>query len=228
MEDPKLHIDLVLLDTEMPGDDFWLQRVVKTSEDHRKGLAVIFLGTNPDERILKRAIPSNLKGYLLKDEICYSLAWAVALAAEGKWVMTDGIEKMFSGSKYFFPNNYVVLNGKNSTAYLSPHMGVAARLAFFFSMERREIADELDISEDWSYGLVSDLYKEIGMDELLSGETPPHEYLRSYKIISKHLDTIMTELEKSKIGRKAGAPNKARDIETLAFHLLTLPEIRSS
>jgi len=61
---------------------------------------------------------------------------------------------------------------------------------------------------------VSSIYKKLGLDELLAGEVDPAAYLGDSALILSHLRGIVSQLN--------GSP-KARDIETLAFHVFTLP-----
>jgi len=46
----------------------------------------------------------------------------------------------------------VVLDGRQPVAGLTGRELEAARMAFLFSLERHDLADELNISKDWSYG----------------------------------------------------------------------------
>ena len=96
------------------------------------------------------------------------------------------------------------------------HEAEVARLAFIFSLGRRDLADELKISEQWSYGLVSELYKKMGLADILTGEEDLFSYISESPIIRSHFDEIIEQL---------GTSKKARDLETLAYHLLTMPEI---
>ena len=89
-------------------------------------------------------------------------------------------------------------------------------MAFIFSLGRRDLADELKISEQWSYGLVSELYEKMGLSDIISGEVDLFSYIGESEIIRSHFEEVMDQL---------GTSKKARDLETLAYHLLTMPEI---
>jgi hypothetical protein len=94
-----------------------------------------------------------------------------------------------------------------------------ARLAFLYSMERRDLADELGLSEEWAYGLVSGLYEKLGLKDLLSDDqVDPSGYLGTHPLILSHFKKIRADFQGS---------GKSRDMETLAFHLLTLPDIQT-
>ena len=78
------------------------------------------------------------------------------------------------------------------------------------------MADELKISDQWSYGVVSELYEKLGLNDLADDKDAIFSSLENDPIMKIHIDEILAEL---------GTSKKARDLETLAFHILTLPEI---
>ena len=84
-------------------------------------------------------------------------------------------------------------------------------------MERRELADELQITTEWSYGLVSGLYKELGIGGPPVLDFDPHELFGNNRILLSHFKRIIGGSKRAR---------KGKDLETLAFHLLTIPEVR--
>jgi len=64
--------------------------------------------------------------------------------------------------------------------------------------------------------MVSELYDRFGVADLLSGEDTSQLLLQNDPKITKKLNSIIEDL---------GEGKKARDLETLAFHLLTMPVI---
>lgn len=207
---------LILLDTEMPGDPYWLKEILAAIAASPNAPAVLLTGTHASEQKLLQCQAVHVRGFILKDEIRFSLAWAVALAMEWQWVLTPGVEAMMERAGLPIPRPYAVMDGRNTVRNLTTHELNAARLAFLFSMERRELADELAITEDWSFGLVSKLYEKLGLDGLISGEVEPQAYLGAHPTVLEHFEKIVTQARESR---------KARDMEALAFHLLTMPEI---
>ena len=177
---------------------------------------VIFWGSKADGRVIKRLALTNFIGYLLRDEIGNSLAWAVAIASDGLWVITPGIQAEISRTGVQLSGSGYVLDGRNLVAELTDREAEVARMAFVFSLDRHDLADELNISKDWSYGLVSTVYKKLGLEEILHGEVDPTNYLGNNDLILGHFKEIISEIK--------GSP-KAIDIETLAFHIFTMPEI---
>ncbi|RPJ51998.1 MAG: response regulator [Chloroflexi bacterium] len=157
----------------------------------------------------------GFSGCVIKSEIRHALSWAVALAEPEQWVITPGIEKYLRRSNR--STRVLVLDGRKSIHHLTEHEAEVARMALIFSMERRELSDEIKISEDWSYGLVSSIYQKLGLAEIFSGEVDPAEYLGK---------AFAENLRFQDILRQASRSHKKNDLETLAFHILCMPEIR--
>ena len=65
--------------------------------------------------------------------------------------------------------------------------------------------------------MVSELYDKLGIEDLFSGEETSLLLLQDDPKITRKLDKIIDDLGTD--------GKKARDIETLAFHLLTMPLI---
>lgn len=154
-------------------------------------------------------------GCVLKPEIRHALSWAVALAESEQWVITPGVEQHLRRTDR--SARVLVLDGRKSIHHLTEHEAEVARMALIFSMERRELSDEIKVSEDWSYGLVSSIYHKLGLDEILSGEVDPKEYLGKAFAENARFQDIL---------RQAARSRKRNDLETLAFHILCMPEIR--
>lgn len=212
-------VDLILLDVdhfgERPGSGIDIR---KLAAELKPGVRILLTGIHSEDYILEQTLNEHVCGYILKSEIGNSLVWAVSLAMEGHWVSTPGVENLASDMSFRLPGNRVCINGHTQNYDFTPHELDVARLAFLFSLERRDLADEMMITEDWSYGLVSAIYKKLGLEELLKGETAPSEALGNNPLALAHLQRIIDDL-------KASSSRKAKDMETLAFHVLTMPEM---
>lgn len=176
---------------------------------------------SPGGQPLRLPFP-NFGGWLLKREIRYALGWAVALADAGQWVVTPGTAAALRPARAAHTTlsgtaggKVLVLDGRKSIHNLTEHEAEVARMALIFSMERRELSDELKISADWSYGLVSSIYHKLGMDEIQSGEIDAVEFLgKQFAENPRFQETL----------KQAGKARRT-DLESLAFHILTMPEI---
>ena len=214
----QISASLILIDTDIPGDSNWLREVLTRTAEHHPGRAILFTSVLPN---IKTASLLNLStggcGYILKGEIRNSLAWAASLAAEGKFVITPGVYGLMKSDPRL-PDEFLILDGRRSIVPLSELDAARAVMAFIFSMERHELADELGISADFSYGVVSSLYEKIGLNDVLEGNVEPEEFFGSHPALIRHFRSTLENLKKTK-------SKKARDKESLAFHLLTAPDI---
>ena len=218
MHNHRVLVDMVIIDTDVPGDQRWLADVLRNYEKSKSKAAILLTGCAPNPRIATLKTLPHFAGYVLKGEICYSLAWAVSFANEGRMVITPGVLDLF-GWNVTLPPGSMILDGRRPIANLSKSDSERARMAFIFSMERHELAHELGISEDFSYGVVSALYDKMGLDDVLEGMVSPEVYFGSHPAVIDYLTRTLTHMKRT--GSK-----KAKNKETLAFHLFTMPEIQ--
>lgn len=209
-------IDIILFDTDIPHNMVWLSSLLEALRQFSAPPRILLTGLQPDEKLLQQSLDPRYVGYILKEEIRHSLPWACTLGAEGRWVTTPGLQFLAGRMGLGLPGRSVVLDGRRLLNTLTEREAEVARLAFLYSVERHDLADELLISQDWTYGLVSGLYNKLGLEEILSGEVDPAVYLGDNRLVLDHVRGILERLKGSK---------KAMELETLAFHLVTTPEI---
>jgi len=230
LNDQNGHADLVLIDTDHPNDPNWLPQVISSMAKHSPNSAILYTGVEPNLQNANLMAQPNFAGYILKNEIRYSIAWAVSLAAEHHIVITPGVRNLLERTKPL-PSGTLILDGRKPI----PFMGLSeieekrSRLVFFFSMERLEFADEERITEEYSNGLVSDLYNKIGLNDVLKGSVKPEDYFGNNPIVLAHINPAIKKVkladEKSRQNSKKEKMVKVKEKESLAFHLLTLPVI---
>jgi len=208
--------DILILDVDLFGEEFTVSEICDALTEANNKSKILLTGIQPEERIVRQLINDRVCGYVLKREVGYSLSWVITFAYEGKWIFTPGTMALASDMNHIFPQKRLVLDGRKQIPGFTEHEAEVARLAFIFSLGRRDLADELKISEQWSYGLVSELYEKMGLSDIISGESDLFSYIGESEIIRSHFEEIMEQL---------GTSKKARDLETLAYHLLTMPEI---
>ncbi len=219
---PLLHqkaslVDLVLMDTDIPGGENWIPQILSAISGMHHSPAILCTGIRANPKVLSHIKNSCFVGYILKTEINFSLAWAIDIALSGKYVVTEGVRSLAAEMRHSLPHPCVVMDGRKTLqSTLSRHQAEVSRLAFLFSMERRELADELGIVEDWSYGLVSQIYEQLGVKDILNDDESLMSYFGDQPLILAHIEKI----------RAAGKNSiKAHDLETLAFHIITMPEM---
>jgi len=208
--------DVLILDVDVLGEKFSIREICSKVFSDDKKIKILLTGVRPDAGIFSRLSDEQICGYVLKQEVGYSLSWVIALVNRGHWVLTPGTLKQAHQMNFILPENKLIVDGRKTIPGFTDHETEVARMAFIFSLGRRDLADELKITEQWSYGLVSELYKKMGLSEILTGETDLFDYIGESPIIRSHFEEIIEQLGNSK---------KAKDLETLAYHLITMPEI---
>lgn len=211
------YVDLVLMDTDIPGGENWIPEILGAISGLPHPPAILCTGIRADPDVLGRLSHPCFVGYILKNEIGYSLAWAIDIAMNSKWVITEGVRSLASAMRFPIPHPCVVMDGRKTLqSTLSKRQADVSRLAFLFSMERHELADELGIVEDWGYGLVSQIYEQLGVKDILTDDEAEQSYFADQPLILAHIKKIRSEGKNSV---------KAHDLETLAFHIITMPEM---
>lgn len=208
--------DILIMDVDLFGERFTVDDICEHLINKSHSAKILLTGVEPNPRIIKQLPNDRVIGYVLKGEVGYSLSWMISFAYEGHWVFTPGTYSLANDMNLKLPDNRLVLDGRKKIPGFTDHESEVARLAFIFSLGRRDLADELKISEQWSYGLVSELYTKMGLTDIIMGEEDLFSYIGENQIIRDHFEEILSEI---------GTSKKARDLETLAFHLITMPEI---
>lgn len=209
------YADVVVADLDSFVQNTNLFHVLNQYLAENPSLIVIGVGSRIEPPFFQRIPTANIGGYLLKSEISSSLAWAVSFAYEGLLVFTpDAYQAAFALG--FSSKKPVRIVRSRIYPGMTDRQSEIARLAIIFSVGRRDLADELKISDQWSYGVVSELYEKLGLNELAQDKDEILTHLENDPMIKTHINEILADLGNSK---------KARDLETLAFHILTLPEI---
>jgi hypothetical protein len=150
------------------------------------------------------------------------------LAAKGACVVTPEVMR----SLYMRVGAVVTLTGSRllQNLALSPNGAVnnraaqerrlamqkkVARLSILFNLEYQDIADELSIERSYARDLVSRTYRDIELSDILDGEVDPEHYFDHEEIIERFYAVRQTPKHRRKSSEQA----------TLAFHLITVPDI---
>ena len=216
LKDKSRRTDLIILDTDIPGGENWIPKILETIETRSNLPKILCTGIKPNPRVIHQLNHPSFVGYILKDEIHYSLAWAISLAIDGTWVVTDGIQGLASNERIQLPSPCVVLEGRHVIGHLDERKADVARLALLFSIERTELANEYGVGEDWGNQLVSAVYKELGIMDIFEDEVLLQDYFGDSELIMSYIESIKKEM---------GDKKKPKGMETIAFHMITMPEI---
>lgn len=208
--------DYLVVDLDTLSSNPSLLSTLNNQDNIKKPLKIIGISSRVESRFLSRLNPELLSGYLIKEEIGNSLGWAITFAAEDKIIFTPSTSNAAYELALKLSKEKMILK-KRLQEGITDRQKEIARLAIIYSVGRRDLADELKISDQWSYGMVSEIYDKLGVEDLFSGEETSLLLLQDDPKITKKLDKIIDDL--------GSGSKKARDIETLAFHLLTMPLI---
>ncbi len=230
LADENSHVDVVIVDTESPENPDWPDRVTAMVASLARPPIVLYTCTYPHTQVLSKILTSGRGGYLAKGEVLYTLASAVVWAAKGYFVITPAVCEIVP-ENLALPEKTIVLNGSRPVANFTQRESDIVRLGILFNLAQRDIADELVISTNWVAETISNAYEKLELREILAGDVPLETYFD---------DPVLIERCRSIIGRGSGSkscqslqeesaahhiPRKSPWISTLAFHLLTVPEI---
>lgn len=210
-------IDVVLLDVERPEDPDRPYNRARRLRENDKSLHILCTATRVSRAGLQRLLEAKIDGYVLKRELQYAVAEAVCRCAGGWWVSTPGVERSASSTPaQMLPNPRVVVDGTRPFKNLDQREREVALLAFLFNQSRRDMADELVLAHDTVREQVSTIYTRIGLQAILDGKESPEKYFQD--------EVILSRFQRAIEARRQG--KRPRNMPTLAFHLLTVPEVR--
>jgi DNA-binding NarL/FixJ family response regulator len=216
LEAKDVRVDMILLDTEVPGDPEWPFHLARIAQQRENPPLIVCTGTQSNLKILAYALQREFCGYIVKSEIRYALAWAVVRAKEGRWVITPGIRTIAAREGISLHPETLVMRGRNPASTFTPREQQIARLAVLFNMRRKDVADELMLSYHHVRGLVTQVYEKLELSDILAGETDPAVFFPGQR---KVLERFQKATANESKGKRAGSIEAA----TLVFHLLTVP-----
>jgi DNA-binding NarL/FixJ family response regulator len=220
LRDSPDRIGAVLIDTEVPGEPNWVFRMANHALESAEPPAIICTANRPNLDIFKRLVKGGFSGYLLKSELGYSVATAIAKATKtNRWLVTPGTYRFALQHRIELPRPTAVIDGTKPVIQLTEREAEVARLAILFNHPHRELSDELLIRADQVSKHVSSTYQKLGLDEILNGEIDPSTFF-SDQLILNRFQEILERVMATKSRRKTA------DMATLAFHLLTVPDYR--
>ncbi len=217
LRQPSPHIDVILVDMEMPKDETWPFKVAQIIRllPAAQTPIVLYTCTAPNLRTLSHILDTNGGGYIVKSEILYALASAVSAAARGNFVLTPGTHILAGELK--LPGNTVLLDGTSPAASFTPREKELTRLGLLFNLTQREIADDLFVSTDFVAEVMGQIYRKLGLHEILSGEKALEIYFKDKNLLARCRDVLQ------QAPAPAGGKRKVAGMSSLAFHLLTIP-----
>ncbi len=212
-------VDVVIIDTEIPGEPGLPLKLAALTQQMPHPPKILYTGTLAKREVLDEIIHSQCSGYVLKQDILYALGAVVAAVYNDTCVISPGIHK--SAGRYAFPTGTLILDGRRLTTKFSRRENELIRLGIIFNLAIRDIADELVLGAGWVSEIISTIYRKLGVREILTGEVPLDMYFTDEAVL-EHCRAITQRATSNQPGGKL---RKAPWMSTLAFHLLTVPEI---
>jgi len=216
---PMQPLDVILIGLETPAEQDWPFKVIEDLHKLPDPPIVLYAGTSLESSITRDLDKPIFGGFLLKSEIAYSIASAVALTYQGNCVITPGVKSLARNQTFTKP--VLVIDGSHKVVNFSRRESEIIHLGILFNMSQRDLADELLIGTDWISETMSNIYEKLGLREILSGEVPLELYFEDEVVIA-HIERI---LDRGKEPSNTGKFKRAPWMSTLAFHLLTVPEV---
>jgi DNA-binding NarL/FixJ family response regulator len=216
---PNHHIDLVIVDTEIPSDPHWPAHAAEIIIAAQNAPGILYTCTRPEASIIEHLPLTKKGGYLVKGEILYALASAVCLAAAGNWVITPGVQDITALNK--IPEPAIIISGNTPVAHFTRRENDLLRLGILFNLAQRDISDELIVSTDFVSEIMGQIYEKLGLHEILAGDVSLDEFFSDETVLAR-CKSILGRAPESSQGKTL---RKAPWMATLAFHLMTVPKI---
>lgn len=220
--DPLNNVDTVILDTEVPWNQRWPIEAFETINQLDKPPKLIFLCTVPVQRYWNDVLLDYgfYGGYLVKQEVMYSIAAAVKLVEGGRIVITDSVLNL--KAPVHLRENMVVIDGTKTLQEFTPREIEVLRLGILFNHSQRDISDELVISRDWISEVFGSIYEKLSIKEILSGEIPLETVFPDKALLARAKGILPKRIPST----TSGSLRRVSWLGTLAFHLITKPETR--
>jgi len=208
-------VDVVVMDIEIPDEPELAFKLAEMTQSLALAPAILYTATKSSPQTAERLMASARGSYVLKGELFYGLASAIAMVVAGHRVITPGIERWVNS--WEIRDSMYVFDGREMLARFTPREREMVRLGLIYNLSTRDIADELVLSAGWVSEIMSIIYQKLGMRDILSGYTPLENYFIDEAVLA-HCKKILNSNENK-------GP-KAPWMATLAFHLLTMPDIQ--
>jgi hypothetical protein len=233
--DPKQPIDVVILGTEVPWDNDLPIKILEKFSKWAVPPKVLCTCTYPDAKMLQKISAYKcFSGYLVKSDVLYCIASAVCLAAKNYTVVSSQVCSLLEKEAFQkFRAETLILNSPNDGEKLRTNAKLGMdiiRLKLIFNLPQSEIRDELFTTEEYVAQVISKKYSNLHMPNIVFGtitldELFTNPYIDNKKII-EHYQKILDELPEIMAKRSDSKRNpKFRNMDTLAFHLMTRPNI---
>lgn len=151
--------DVVLIDADHVGGPEALRQIIERLYRQIEGAQVICLAQFAAPELVKAAAEAKARGYLLKQEVRYQIAWAIVYAMSRDFIVTEGIHKACEGvfnSRVF---HATILPERRQYPELTDRIRQAIQLCVVDGMPAHLAADEMGISLHTIRGYIKEGYR---------------------------------------------------------------------
>jgi DNA-binding NarL/FixJ family response regulator len=151
--------DVVVIDADHVGGPEPLRHIIRRLRQQIENVGIICLAQFAVPELVVAAAESQAKGYLLKQETRYQIAWAIVFAMRNDFIVTEGIheacEDVFN-SRVF---HATVLPEQRQYPELTDRIRQAIQLCVVDGMPAHLAADEMGISLHTIRGYIKEGYR---------------------------------------------------------------------
>ncbi len=140
--------DVLVLDVDLFGEDFTIAEICDELTQRKNHSRILLTGIQPEERIIRQMNSDRVCGYVLKHEVGYSLSWIITLHLMDPGCFSPGTMDLAVKMNATLPPTSFWLTAENNCRGSQTMRLEVARFAFIFSLGRRDLADELKISDN--------------------------------------------------------------------------------
>lgn len=219
-------IDLMVIDTEFSANSSQLFNIIDNTLRWDPKPKILCTTTNPDSDIIKALIKyENFRGYLLKNEIIYSIATAVCLANADYLLFSPtaykaafNLFKETSEQMLIIDGNELNIPEEIYKKNIPPKESEILNLGLLFNLVNYDIKDELSITKNWVKQAIHLCYLKLGLEKVITDNK-----ILEYVLNSSYFDNqlVIDQIEKMKVGNRNDQPSK----ECAAFYLYTSAKV---
>jgi DNA-binding NarL/FixJ family response regulator len=151
--------DVAVIDSDHVGGPEALRQIIARLRRQIESVSVICLAQVADPALVEAAAEAQARGYLLKQEVRYQIAWAIVYATENDFIVTEGIHKACEDVFNTRVFHATVLPEQRQYPELTDRIRQAIQLCVVDGMPAHLAADEMGISLHTIRGYIKEGYR---------------------------------------------------------------------
>jgi DNA-binding NarL/FixJ family response regulator len=151
--------DVVVIDPDHVGGADALYKLIKHLQEHIIDVQVICMAQFIDDELVGASVKAGVKGYFLKRDVRYQIAWAIIYAVEREFVVTHSV---YRRCQHIFEEQKAkayILPESRTYPELTLRIRQAIQLCVIEGMPAHLAADEMGISLHTIRGYIKEGYR---------------------------------------------------------------------